>query len=193
MVRITRVKVGKTTKETHRITPIENLYRRYWAQRDNTWVHKKNIHPVIDPFARNCKWGAPFSNDIAIDTEANYHMDALDFLEKMEAEERSFQIGILDPPFSPRQANEAYGGEGANLYASDSPRLRAIEETMARLIVPGGHIIKFGYNSNAPSPALELIEVKILSFGGIVNDWLCSVWTQPNHKLEDFTFVSRWD
>ena len=120
-------------------------------------------------------------------------MAALDFLEKMAAEERSFQIGILDPPFSPRQANEAYGGEGANLYASDSPRLRAIEETMARLIVPGGHIIKFGYNSNAPSPALELIEVKILSFGGIVNDWLCSVWTQPNHKLEDFTFVSRWD
>lgn len=186
MVRITRVKVGKTTKETHRITPIENLYRRYWAKRANTWVHSSNMHPVVDPFARNCRWAGKFSNDIAIDTQAEYHMDALDFLIKMEQEGKSFQIGILDPPFSPRQANESYGGEGANLYASDSPRLRTIERTLSRLIVPGGHIIKFGYNSNPPSPDLELIEVKILSFGGVVNDWLCSVWTQPNHKLEDF-------
>ena len=186
MVRMTRVKVGKITKETHRVTPIENLYRRYWSQRDANWVHKREVHPVVDPFARNCRWAGEFSNDIAIDTEANHHMEALDFLIKMEQEGKSFQIGILDPPFSRRQANEAYGGAGSNLYASDSPRLRMIERTLSRLIVPGGHIIKFGYNTNAPAKDLELVEIKILSWGGVVNDWLCSVWRQPNHRLEDF-------
>ena len=191
MVRITRVKIGQTTKETHRLRPIENLYRKYWTQIDAVESHRRGTgvrtHPVIDPFARNCSWAGKFTNEIGIDTAANYHMEALDFLQKMSNEKRQFCLGILDPPFSKRQANESYGGSGANLYASDSPRLRKIEAAMSRLIVPGGHIIKFGYNSNPPSSNMELVEVKILSFGGVVNDWICSVWVQPNHTLEDFS------
>ena len=183
MVRITRGKVGKTTKNTHRLRPIENLYRKYWSQITEIGVR---LHPVIDPFARNCTWAGKFSNDINIDSQANYHMDALDFLQKMSNEHRKFHIGILDPPFSSRQANESYGGSGANLYASDSPRLRKIEAALSRLIVPGGHVIKFGYNSNPPTPDLELVEMKILTFGGVINDWICSVWTQPNHSLRQF-------
>lgn len=183
-MRMTRVKIGgKTTKNTHRLRPIEHLFRKYWSQITEIGVR---LHPVVDPFARNCTWAGKFSNDINIDSQANYHMDALDFLQKMSNEHRKFHIGILDPPFSPRQANQSYGGSGANLYASDSPRLRKIEAAISRLIVPGGHIIKFGYNSNPPTSNLELVEVKILSFGGVVNDWICSVWTQPNHSLRQF-------
>ncbi len=180
MVRITRAKVRKSTKNTHELFPIENLYRKYWVQIGGVGVR---THPVVDPFARNCHWAGKFTNDIGIDTEANYHMDALDFLQRMSNEKRQFNIGILDPPFSARQANESYGGEGANLYASDSPRLRKIEGALSRLIVPGGHIIKFGYNSNAPDPGLELVEMKILAFGGVVNDWIISVWRNPNSDL----------
>lgn len=182
-MRITRAKVRRTTKNTHELFPIENLFRKYWVKIDGIGVR---THPVVDPFARNCLWGGKFTNDIGIDTEANYHMEALDFLQKMSNEKRKFHIGILDPPFSPRQANEAYGGEGANLYASDSPRLREIEKAISRLIVPGGHVIKFGYNSNAPSMDLELVEMKILAFGGVVNDWIISVWRNPNRTLGEF-------
>jgi len=183
VMRITRAKVRRTTKNTHELFPIENLFRKYWVKIDGIGVR---THPVVDPFARNCLWGGKFTNDIGIDTEANYHMEALDFLQKMSNEKRKFHIGILDPPFSPRQANEAYGGEGANLYASDSPRLREIEKAISRLIVPGGHVIKFGYNSNAPSMDLELVEMKILAFGGVVNDWIISVWRNPNRTLGEF-------
>ncbi len=184
MVRITRAKVARTTKNTHELFPIENLFRKYWVKIDGIGVR---THPVVDPFARNCPWGGKFSNDIGIDTDATHHMDALDFLQKMSNEKRTFHIGILDPPFSPRQANETYGGEGANLYASDSPRLRNIEKAISRLIVPGGHLIKFGYNSNAPAPYLELVEMKILAFGGVVNDWIISVWRNPNRSLGDWS------
>lgn len=183
MVRITRVKIPRSNKETHRLGPVENLFRKYWTQIDGIGVR---LHPVVDPFARNCSWAGKFTNDISIDSEANYHMDAFDFLQKMHNEHRKFHIGILDPPFSARQANESYGGEGANLYASDSPRLRKIEASICRLIVPGGHIIKFGYNSNPPANNMELKEIKILSFGGVVNDWICSVWVNPNHTLGQF-------
>jgi len=54
------------------------------------------------------------------------------------------------------------------------------------LIVPGGHVIKFGYNSNPPAKDLELVEMKILAFGGVVNDWIISVWRNPNRKLREF-------
>ena len=95
MVRITRVKIPRTNKETHRIRPIEHLFRKYWTRIDGIGVR---LHPVVDPFARNCNWAGKFTNDINIDSEANYHMDALDFLTKMHNEHRKFHIGILDPP-----------------------------------------------------------------------------------------------
>jgi hypothetical protein len=178
-MRVTRIKIGRTNKETHRIQAVENLYRKYWTK-------SKAVGRVIDPFARNCPWAGEYTNDIAIDSDANYNMDALDFLKRMEIEKKTFVLGILDPPFSPRQANEAYGGDGANLYASDSPRLRRIERQLGRIIVPGGYILKFGYNSNPPVQDWDLVEIKLLCFGGVVNDWILSVWKNRNTRLEDF-------
>ena len=40
----------------------------------------RNSTVSIDPFARNCGW-ATYTNDMNIDTSAQYHCKALEFLE----------------------------------------------------------------------------------------------------------------
>ncbi len=187
MVTITRVRVGRTSKDTHEIKAIQGIWNKYSAKaRDNSNAFGRSRHFCVDPFARNCPWGGKFTNDIDITTSANYKMDALEFIKEMQFDGRSFKIGILDPPFSARQSEELYSGP-TNLYAANSPRLRAIEKELPSLIVPGGYIIKAGFNSNPPRNDLELVEIRILSFGGVVNDWLVSVWRNPNQSLRMWT------
>lgn len=182
MTKITRVRVGKTTSETHQIKAIRGLWNTYAGRaRDNDNAFGPHQHFCVDPFARNCSWGGKWTNDLDVTTAAHHHMDALEFILKLNNERRTFKIGILDPPFSPRQGQEVYGTP--NLYASDSSRLRRIEKAISRLIVPGGYLIKAGYNSNAPARGLDLVELRILCFGGVINDWLISIWRNVNHDL----------
>lgn len=185
-VKVTRIKVGRTSSNTHELEAIRRLWNTYSGRaRDNDNSFGPHQHFCVDPFARNCPWGKKWTNDLDLTTSAHHHMDALDFLAKLSNEHRQFKIGILDPPFSDRQGEEVYGTP--NLYASDSARLRKIEKAMCRLIVPGGYIIKAGYNSNPPGKSVELVELRIMAFGGVINDWLISVWRRCDYSLEAWT------
>jgi hypothetical protein len=130
---------------------------------------------ALDPFARNCNWAFPMTNDINPNTRANYNLEAEDFLRIAEEGE------TLDPPFSDRQAKDKYGT--SNLYASDGAKMTRISRSLGRCIKPGGYIIKAGYNTNRPSPAFTLVEVAIVSLGGNRNDVLFSVWKKTQHEI----------
>jgi len=123
------------------------------------------------------------------DTTAQEHLDAEAYLDYLHAlgdlDFDDWFIGLLDPPFSDRQASEAYGTP--NLYASDPRKLTRISELLGDLIVPGGYIIKAGYNTNRPHPCFTLIEIQIVNTGACRNDILFSVWKKEQHTLEDWS------
>jgi hypothetical protein len=74
---------------------------------------------VVDPFARNARWGT-VTNDLNPRTTADYHLDCNEFLDLMIDQDRTFQAGLLDPPYSSRQVKECYEGFGKTVTQSDT-------------------------------------------------------------------------
>ena len=86
---IARVIQGKQTKDTLSDRKVMNFVKMYVTPHSQ----------IIDPFARNCLLASPYTNDIDPKTKANWHLDALDFLNTAWGE-MPFDLGILDPPRS---------------------------------------------------------------------------------------------
>tara|TARA_R110000824_G_scaffold183880_1_gene364925 strand:- start:484 stop:990 length:507 start_codon:yes stop_codon:yes gene_type:complete len=130
----------------------------------------KGMNPIIDPFARNCEFAWPYTNDIDTSTNAEQHLDAEEFLKRMK--DMRFGGAILDPPFSNHQSREIYGSE--NLY-TDPAKMKRIEMELGSLIELGGYVVKFGYNSNFSHKSFECIAVRLVRYGGSMNDMIISV------------------
>jgi hypothetical protein len=182
--RITHIRYSASTKETSEWRPYQQLWHKYGTRAYVELVEKEyvGIEYACDPFARNCQWAEPWTNDINIDTKARWHLDAEEFL--TEISDERFAIMLLDPPFSDRMSKDKYGTK--NLYASDSGKMLRIQIKAGNLVVPGGYFIKAGYNTNKPHPCFDLIEVRIVAMGNCRNDVLFSVWQKNNYSLEDF-------
>jgi hypothetical protein len=175
--RITRVKARKTTADTHEMPSMRRLFAKYRALLPDE-------ARLIDPFARNCEWAHPFTNDLNPDTLAEDHLDAEMYLDAITQVYDNFDLAILDPPFSDRQAGELYGTP--NLYASDSAKMTAIGYKLGNLIKPGGYIIKAGYNSNPFHPGFECVEIRMVYHGGTANDTVFSVWQKMDGDLREW-------
>lgn len=129
---------------------------------------------ILDPFARNCEFAHPYTNDINPDTRAMEHLDAEDWLQEISDKylSESFDGAILDPPFSNHQAEEIYGT--SNLYTNPA-KMKKIEMLLGNLIRSGGKIVKFGYNSNFSHNSFECIGIFLVRYGGSMNDMIISV------------------
>jgi len=136
---------------------------------------------IVDPFARNCTWG-DLTNDINQETKAMYHLDALEFLKMIKSE--SAKIVLFDPPFSPRQEKRYENGTN-NLYSSDSNKISKLNQEVFRILKPQGVMLKLGYNSSRPNKSMNLIQMRIVNFGGSRNDVICSVWQKNQHTLTE--------
>ncbi len=180
-MRLTRAKLRRITKDTSEWSPFRRLWATYSLLAQTINGAESGFDLAIDPFARNCNWAYPMTNDINPETRANYNLDAEDFLKIAEAGETRYWIGLLDPPFSDRQSKDKYGT--SNLYAADGAKMKRIQMSLGRCIHPGGYIIKAGYNTNRPSPAFSLVEVAMVSLGGNRNDVLFSVWQKTQHEI----------
>src|SRR5512146_2165146 len=73
----------------------------------------------VDPFARNKRW-ATHTNDLNPATDAEYHMDAEDFLNMLSELGVVADTIILDPPYSPRQISECYAAAGLRATMKDT-------------------------------------------------------------------------
>lgn len=136
-------------------------------------------HTIIDPFARNCTWGT-ITNDIDPNTSAEYHLDALDFLKRMES--GSADAVIFDPPFSIRQADEKYKA-GRNVYTIPGYVKKCMKE-IVRILKPGGILMKCGWNSTRHNLQLEPVALYVVNTGGNHNDISISIWRIGNERLQ---------
>lgn len=162
-------------ENTFSIKPIKELIEKY--------IDSREI--IIDPFSRR----SPFrdlciTNDINESFEADYHLDALDFLKEM----KEADLILFDPPYSPRQVSECYknAGVSVNMQTTQASFWSNIKKEISRIVLPGGYCITFGWNSGGIGQkyGFDIVEILIVAHGGWHNDTICTVERKkPNNSL----------
>lgn len=158
-------------KNTFAIPPIEWLLKE----------HLYNATAIVDPFARNSSFGT-ITNDLSPDTDAQYHMDAIEFMGMLIAKGVTADAVLLDPPYSPRQISESYQKVGRAVTAQDTQNARlykACVERMKAILKPGGIAIRCGWNSAGFGADMEWVEILMVSHGGAHNDTIVTVQRKP--------------
>ena len=172
---------GSDNKETH----TSKYYQYGFRIATRAYLPFKTIRDgglqIADPFARNCPWGS-HTNDIDPDTNAQDHMDALEWLKKQKTE--YFDVVLFDPPFSANQAKRYEAGH-INVY-TDPSYVSKCWKQIARILAPSGRALKLGYNSTRHANNLDLVRGYIINFGGSRNDVIMTIWEKKQLSLEEF-------
>ena len=148
---------------------------------------KKYLRGVsVDPFARNKRW-ATYTNDLNPTTEAEYHMDAVEFLEMLAANGIQADTLILDPPYSPGQIKECYAIAGKTFGMKDAQNaaLYARVRSAARKLCKRGTVVmSFGWNSCGMGEGFSPVELLLVAHGGAHNDTICFVEEMTHEQLD---------
>lgn len=159
--------------QTFRIKPIKELIGTYLSSPELS----KGI--VIDPFVRDSvfKEKTTYTNDLNPDYEADYHEDALYFLNRWTTDQIS--VVLFDPPYSPRQITECYQSVGKKVTMTDTQASfwGNMKKAISRIVHKGGIVISCGWNSGGigRSNGFELEEVLLVPHGGWHNDTIVTV------------------
>lgn len=152
---------------TFSVPPIRALIERNFTS--GVWL---DPFSKDSPFAQRC-----ITNDLNPAVEADHHLEALEFLQNIEA--WSVDGVLFDPPYSPRQIAECYKQVGRVVHMEDtqSSFYGNRKKEVARVVRPGGMVMCFGWNSGGigKTNGFELVEVLIVAHGGAHNDTICTV------------------
>jgi hypothetical protein len=177
--------------------------RRYWSNPNSATFQMKPAAELvmaylakskvsIDPFARNCRL-ATHRNDLNPQTEAEHHMDALDFLKMLVAQSVKADLIIFDPPYSRAQVKEVYNGIGRHYGAKDtqdhSTNWRAERDEADKLLPIGGVVLSFGWNTNGMGLRRGYWpeEIRMIRHGGSHNDTLCMAERKTANSVHHMT------
>jgi len=155
---------------TFEMQPIQDLFGDLIASDD----------VVVDPFARNSMYAKEWSNDLNPNTDAKFHMDAVDFCDMLIQKKVQADVVLFDPPYSPRQISECYQSIGRQVTAKDTQNAHLYKEVKSRLVQvlkPGGTAVCFGWNSNGfgKTYGFNLRLVMLLPHGGAHYDTIVTV------------------
>lgn len=145
-------------------------------------IIKKNIvgkEIIIDPFSNNNRI-ATITNDIDPSCDADFHMDALEFLKKFDDE--SVDAVLYDPPYSPRQVAECYKklDMTVNMQTTQGSYWSNQKKEISRIVKPGGVVITCGWNSGGIGQkyGFTIEEILLVPHGGWHNDTIVTVETK---------------
>jgi hypothetical protein len=138
----------------------------------------------VDCFSRNKRW-TTYTNDLNPNTAAEYHMDATEFLLKLENEKVVADLVIFDPPYSLTQVSRSYADIGLKFNGDENPTggFPKARDAIARLLTVGGVCLSFGWNSVGlgKGRGFEPVEIMLACHGGNHNDTIC----MAERKCED--------
>lgn len=173
---------------SRRVNPTENIrMERIWSMPNKNTFEiapiKKLIHEEvdlskfwIDPFANRNKV-ASVTNDLSLEYDTDYHLDALDFLKMFE--DGSVDGVLYDPPYSPRQVSECYNDVGYNVTwdTTKASFWGNHKREISRIVKIGGKVITFGWNSGGIGYkyGFEIQRILLVPHGGWHNDTICTV------------------
>ena len=131
----------------------------------------------VDPFARDRDW-ATYTNDIDPKATAQSHQDAEAFLIELGARGVTADLGIFDPPYSPRQISEHYKSAGLPVTGEDTQNgrlYRRVRDALDLVMSPGAIVLSFGWQSAGMGigRGYELLETLLVAHGGGHNDTIC--------------------
>lgn len=154
---------------TFSIPPINEIIKKHIVGREL----------IIDPFSNNNRI-ATITNDIDPSCDADYHMDALDFLKKFDDE--SVDAVLYDPPYSPRQVAECYKklDMTVNMQTTQGSYWSNQKKEISRIVKPGGVVITCGWNSGGIGQkyGFTIEEILLVPHGGWHNDTIVTVETK---------------
>jgi hypothetical protein len=152
--------------DTFSVPPIGDFVKKYLA----------NSEISIDPFARNKRW-ATYTNDLNPNTDAEHHLDALEFLENIRLDGVVADLVIFDPPYSSRQVAECYQqiGRKTTMQDTQGKSWSDWKSAIAKIISDGGIVLSFGWNSvgMGKKHGFEIVEILMVCHGGMHNDTIC--------------------
>jgi len=168
--------------------PVPKMHRA-WAMPNSLTFSIKPIRELIgsvivdclnvcDPFVRNSPFKARcVSNDLDTSVEADFHMDALDFLRSRSTAE--FDALLFAPPYSPRQVSECYKrmGLSVNMATTQASFWSNLKREIQRVVMPGGVVITCGWNSGGIGKkyGFAIEQILLVAHGGWHNDTICTV------------------
>ena len=154
--------------DTFSIAPIAALLDR--------WLKGKNR--IVDPFARN-SLRAHFSNDLNPETAAEYHMEAVEYLDFLLGRGVKADAILIDPPYSPRQISECYKSVGRTVGIEETQNARlykGVKDAAHRLAGQGTIVICCGWNSAGMDKSrYKKQEILLVAHGGAHNDTIVTV------------------
>lgn len=163
------------------------VIERAWAMPDSRTFRIKPISEFISQIVNDGElWIDPFScgarvakvtNDLNPNVDADFHMDALEFLKTFD--DNSVDGVLYDPPYSPRQIQECYNGIGVSptsLQTSGAFWGNQKHE-IGRIVKRGGKVISFGWNSGGigKKNGFEIERILMVAHGGWHNDTICTL------------------
>ena len=161
-------------KFTYLRTP---LYRYTFRNKKiRKWVESHVEGKVLNLFAGKYRLNCDeVRNDIREDMDADYHMDALDFVKYWSCvvnayEGEKFGTIILDPPYAYRKSMEMYDG-------ALSSRFNQVKNEIQKILRPNGIVITFGYHSNSMGKkrGYEQEHILLMSHGGAIHDTIAII------------------
>ena len=184
-----RKKTSQKNKESHSKESeklISPIIERKWAMPNRNTFSIKPIKELIldeltegiwiDPFANSNKL-ATITNDLNIEYDTDYHMDALDFLKLFP--DNSIDGILYDPPYSPRQVSECYNNVGLSVTwdTTKSSFWSNHKREISRILKLNGKVITFGWNSGGigASNGFSIKRILLVPHGGWHNDTICTV------------------
>jgi len=155
--------------ETFSISPIAALVKAFLSRSTVS----------VDPFARNKNW-CSHTNDLNPQTSAQHHLPADEFLTQLRAKNIKADLGLFDPPYSPRQISECYKAVGLKVGTAETQNGRlykSVRDALDRIIIPGGFVLSFGWSSNGMGigRSYDLLAILLVAHGGAHNDTICLV------------------
>ena len=153
-------------------------------RRIREWVESRVEGTVLNLFAGktmlNCH---EVRNDLREEMPADYHMDALEFVNGWQGD--CFDTVILDPPYAYRKSMEMYGG------AVSSP-FNQIKNVLPNILTINGMVITFGYHSNVMGEkrGFEQEEILLMSHGGAIHDTIAVVERKIKDRIHEYFEVS---
>lgn len=172
-----------TTKIDHRFDmPNKNTFQIPNINKLLQEETKKGIW--IDPFANSSNWGH-VSNELNLDYNTDFHLDALEFLKGVKT--NSIDGVIFDPPYSLEQIRRSYNKVGLSAKSIPFKSNRELIEyhnevkrEIARVLKVNGKAICFGWTLIGIGGITDDIqffmnELRIIKHGGMHHDTIVTI------------------
>lgn len=143
------------------------------APKTKAWVEKQcQGKTVLNLFAGPTRLDRciEVTNDLDTNFKTHLNMDALDCVKERIESHASYEVVLLDPPYSYRKSMEKYNGNLNSCF-------KQILDLLPEILTLNGWVITFGYHSRVMSGkrGFAVREICLISHGGAQHDTIATV------------------